>query len=95
MAFMAGAAAAYLAVRATVHNGFLKKLLSSFTSRGKAQAGPGVAGFLRGMALGFAAAALLALAEKRLALLIPGIVLLLGGGVMLILQAAKAEKQRD
>ncbi len=95
MAFMAGAAAAYLAVRAAVHNGFLKKLLSSFTSRGKAQAGPGAAGFLRGMALGFAAAALLALAEKRLALLIPGIVLLLGGGVMLILQAAKAEKQRD
>jgi hypothetical protein len=94
MSFMAGAAAAYLAARAALQNGFLKKLLSSFTSGGKAQAGPGAAGFLRGMALGFAAAALLALAEKRLALLIPGIVLLSGGGVMLILQAAKAKKQR-
>ena len=93
--FMSGAAAAYLAARAALHNGFLKKLLSSFTSRGREQAGPGAAGVLRGMALGFAAAALLALAEKRLAILIPGIVLLLGGGAMLILQAAKAKKQRD
>ena len=92
MSFMAGAAAAYLAARAALNDGFLKKLFSSVTAKGREAAGPGAAGVIRGMACGFAAAALLALAEKRLLLLIPGGVLLLGGGAMLILRAAKAGK---
>ena len=89
MAFMAGVATSFLAARAALHEGFLKKLLSSLTSRGRTAAGPGPAGFIRGLALGFAAAALLALAEKRLLLLIPGGALLLGGAVLMILRAAK------
>ena len=88
MTFMAGLASAYLAARSALENGFLKRLFSSVTSKGKPQAGPGAAGILRGMALGFVGAALLALAEKRLLLLIPGAVLLLGGGVMGLLRAA-------
>ena len=95
MSFMAGASAAYLAARAAMNDGFLKKLFSSVTSKGKEAAGPGAAGLIRGMALGFAAAALLALAEKKLLLLIPGGVLLLGGAAMMILQAAKAGKKRE
>ena len=89
MTFMAGVASAYLAARAALGSGFLKKFLSSFTAKGKAQAGPGPAGLIRGLALGFAGAALLALAEKRLLLLIPGAVLLVGGTVLTILRAAK------
>lgn len=88
MTFMAGLASAYLAARSALENGFLKRLFSSVTSGGKPQAGPGAAGILRGMALGFVGAALLALAEKRLLLMIPGAVLLLGGGVMGLLRAA-------
>lgn len=95
MTFMAGAAAAYLAAGAAMNDGFLKKLFSSVTSKGKEAAGPGAAGLIRGMALGFAAAALLALAGKKLLLLIPGGALLLGGAAMMILQAAKAGKKRE
>jgi hypothetical protein len=95
MSFMAGAAAAYLAARAAMTDGFLKKLLSSVAARGREAAGPGAAGVIRGMACGFAAAALLALGEKRLLLLIPGGILLLGGAVMTILQATKVGKKRE
>ena len=89
MTFMAGIASSFLAARAALHEGFLKKLLSSFTSRGKTAVGPGPAGLIRGLALGFAAAALLALPQNPQLFLIPGGALLLGGAVLMILRAAK------
>ncbi len=87
-AFMGGIAASFLAARAALNNGFMQKLIGSFTSKGKAEAGPGVAGIIRGLALGFAAAALIGLTGKRSILIIAGLVLLIGGAVLMILKAA-------
>ena len=88
ISFMAGAAAAYLAARSALRNGLLKQLLTSLTAKGRGAGGRSAAGLISGLALGFAAAALLSLADHWLVLLIPGALLLLGGTVMTILQAA-------
>lgn len=88
ISFMAGAAAAYLAARSALRNGLLKQLLSFAAPKGRGAGGLNAAGLISGLALGFAAAALLSLADQWLVLLIPGGILLLGGAVMMILQAA-------
>ncbi len=86
LAFMGGIAAAYLAAKSVLNNGFLHRLISSFTSKGKAAAGPGAAGFVRGLTVGFLAAAFLGLTNVNLILIILGAVLFIGGVVMMILQ---------
>ena len=87
-AFMGGAAASYLSARAANKNGFLKKLLSSFTSKGSENAGEGAKGFISGLASGFGLSSLIGLSDIDLILIILGAVLVVGGAVMLILKAA-------
>ena len=92
VSFMGGAAASFLAARAAMGNGFLKRLVSSITSKGKEKAGPGAAGFIRGLSVGFAAAALIGLSNVNLILIITGSLLTVGGAVMTILQATGVVK---
>ena len=89
--FMGGIAAAFLAARAALSGGFLRQLLGSFT-KSKNASHPNVSGIVRGLAAGFAAAALLGMTGVKLILLIPGGLLFAGGGVMMILQAAGVVK---
>ena len=89
-AFVCGIAAAFLSGRAALGNGFLKRFLSSFTPKGRAGAGWGAAGLIRGLTVGFAAAAFIGLSGINLILIIPGAVLFAGGAVMMILQATGA-----
>ena len=91
ISFMGGIAAAFLAARAAVSGGFLGRLLASFT-KGKTVSNPQVQGILRGLSVGFGAAALIGLANINLILIITGSVLLAGGAVMMILQATGAVK---
>ena len=86
ISFMGGVAAAFLAARAALNNGFLKNLLGSLTKR-KSPSDPNVQGLIRGLSVGFGAAALIGLANINLILIITGSVLLVGGIVMMILQA--------
>ena len=71
--------------------GFLGRLLASFT-KGKTVSNPQVQGILRGLSVGFGAAALIGLSDIDLILIIAGSVLLAGGAVMMILQATGAVK---
>lgn len=91
ISFMGGVAASFLAARAALNNGFLKNLLGSFTKR-KSPSNPSVSGIIRGMSVGFGAAALIGLANINLILIIAGSVLLVGGIVMMILQATGVVK---
>ena len=86
MAFMGGLAAAYLAGRSALTNGFLTRLLTSITSKGKTKASPIPQGIVKGMAAGFALATLLGLINIWLVHIITGSVLLVGGVVLIILQ---------
>ncbi len=86
ISFMGGIAASFLAARAALSGGFLKNLLVSFTKR-KSPSDPNVQGLIRGLSVGFGAAALIGLANINLILIITGSVLLVGGIVMMILQA--------
>lgn len=92
VAFMGGIAAAFLSARAALNNGFLHRLISSFTSKGKSKAGPGAAGFIRGLTSGFTAAAFIGLTGINLILIIAGSLLVIGGAVMMILQSTGAIK---
>ena len=85
LAFMGGIAAAYLAAKSVLNDGFLLRLVSSFTSKGKEVAGSGATGFVRGITVGFVAAALIGLSNVNLILIITGSVLFVGGIVMIIL----------
>ena len=87
ISFMGGIAASFLSARAALNNGFLQKLISSITAKGKPKASPNVQGFIRGLSVGFAAAALIGLTGIRLIPLILGLLLVNGGTVLLILQA--------
>lgn len=87
ISLMGGLAAAYLASQAAINDGFLKRFLGSFVSKGKMAAGPGVSALIRGITTGFIAASLIGLLENGLILIIPGAVLVVGGVVMIILQA--------
>ena len=91
ISFMGGIAAAFLAARSAVSGGFLGRLLASFT-KGKTVSNPQVQGILRGLSVGFGAAALIGLSDIDLILIIAGSVLLAGGAVMMILQATGAVK---
>lgn len=91
ISFMGGIAAAFLSARAALNNGFLRRLLGSFTKR-KSPSNPNVQGIVRGLSVGFGAAALIGLANINLILIITGSVLLVGGGVMMILQATGVVK---
>ena len=91
ISFMGGIAAAFLAARASLNNGFLKNLLGSFT-KSKSPSNPSVQGLIRGLSVGFGAAALIGLSNVNLILIITGSVLLVGGIVMMILQATGVVK---
>jgi hypothetical protein len=93
ISFMGGIAAAFLAARAALNNGFLKNLLGSFT-KSKSPSNPSVQGLIRGLSVGFGAAALIGLSNVNLILVITGSVLLVGGIVMMILQATGVFKLR-
>ncbi|MGI6265289.1 MAG: zinc-ribbon domain-containing protein, partial [Acutalibacteraceae bacterium] len=87
MAFMGGVAAAFLSARAALSGGFLQKLFSSFTAKSRTMSSSSLTGLIRGMSVGFAAAALIGMPGMSLLLIVPGALLLVGGGVMMILQA--------
>jgi len=88
-ALMAGLATSYVAGKSALSGGFLSRFVSSLTSKGKAKAGPGAGGFVRGIALGSALAAGLGQLDKPVVILILGAALTLIGLVLTILQAAK------
>lgn len=90
-AFAGGAAASFLAARAALNNGFLKRLLGSFT-KSKSPSHPNVSGLIRGLSVGFAASALIGLSGINLILIIAGSVLVVGGAVMMILSATGVVK---
>lgn len=92
VAFMGGIAAAFLSARSVMNNGFVYRLVASFSSKGKNKAGAGAGGIMRGMSVGFAAAALIGLTGVNLILIIAGAALTVGGAVMMILQATGAVK---
>ena len=87
ISFMGGIATSFIAARAALNNGFLQRFISSITSKGKVKAGPGAAGFIRGISVGSAAAAFIGLIGINLILIIMGGVIMTGGVVLLILQA--------
>ena len=91
ISFMGGIAASFLAARAALNNGFLRQLLGSFTKR-KSPSDPNVQGLIRGLSVGFAASALIGLSNINLILIIIGSLLLVGGIVMMILQATGVVK---
>lgn len=91
ISFMGGIAASFLAARAALNNGFLRRLLGSFT-RSKSPSNPNVSGVIRGLSVGFAASALIGLANINLILIIIGSLLLVGGIAMMILQATGVVK---
>ena len=86
MAFMGGMAASYLAGRSVLTNGFLTRLLTSFTSKGKTKASPIPAGIVKGLSAGFALSSLLGLINISLIHIILGSILVVGGIVLIILQ---------
>ena len=90
-AFAGGAAASFLAARAALNTGFMRRLLGSFT-KSKSPSHPNVSGLIRGLSVGFAASALIGLANINLILIIIGSLLLVGGIVMMILQATGVVK---
>ena len=91
ISFMGGIAASFLAARAALNNGFLKRLLGSFT-KSKSPSHPNVQGLMRGLSVGFGAAALIGLSGINLILIIAGSVLVVGGAVMMILSATGVVK---
>ena len=91
ISFMGGIAASFLAARAALSGGFLRRLLGSFT-KSKSPSHPNVSGLTRGLSVGFAASALIGLSGVNLILVITGSVLFAGGIVMMILQATGVVK---
>ena len=91
ISFMGGIAASFLTARAALNNGFLKRLLGSFT-KSKSPSNPNIQGILRGLSIGFAASALIGLSNINLILIITGSVLFIGGITMMILQATGVVK---
>ncbi len=91
ISFTGGVAASFLAARAVLNNGFMRRLLGSFT-KSKSPSHPNVSGLIRGLSVGFAASALIGLSGVNLILVITGSVLFAGGIVMMILQAAGVVK---
>ncbi len=91
ISFMGGIAASFLAARAALNTGFMRRLLGSFT-KSKSPSHPNVSGLIRGLSVGFAASALIGLSGVNLILVITGSVLLVGGIVMMILSATGVVK---
>ena len=91
ISFMGGIAASFLAARAALNSGFLRRLLGSFT-KSKNASSSNVSGLVRGMSVGFAASAFIGLSNINLILIVTGSMLLVGGVVMMILQATGVVK---
>ena len=92
VSFMGGAAAAFLAAKAALNNGFLKRLLGSFAPKGSKGASESINGVIRGLSVGFAASAIIGLTGINLILIILGSLLVIAGGILWILQATGAIK---
>ncbi|MCR5457378.1 MAG: zinc ribbon domain-containing protein [Clostridiales bacterium] len=86
ISFLGGIAAAYLAGMSVLNNGFLTRLLTSITSKGKTKASPIPQGIIKGLTAGFALSSFLGLINSWLVILITGSVLLVAGIVLMILQ---------
>ena len=84
MSVMGGAAAAFTAIRAASGSGFARQFIGSL----KVKNPKPLEGIMCGMAVGFPAATLIWLIPSSMTfLLVIGILLLLGGGTLMILQA--------
>lgn len=94
ISFMGGIATTFLAARAALNCGFLQMFIASFVSKGKEKASPGVGGCVRGIATGLLASSFIGLINVNLILIIIGSILVIGGIVMMILQATGAVKLR-
>ena len=92
VSFMGGVAAAFLAAKAALNNGFLKRLLGSFVPKGSKGASESINGVIRGLSVGFAASAIIGLTGINLILIILGSLLVIAGGILWILQATGAVK---
>lgn len=84
--FMGGIAAAFLAGKAAINNGFLQQLTGAISAKFKCGKTENGSGFIRGLTSGFVLAAFLGLFNINTILLIIGLVLLVVGLVLTILQ---------
>ncbi len=87
ISFMGGLAVSLLAIGSSVNKGFLYLFISSLLSKGKTQVSPNVGGIMKGISIGLLASALIGLININLILIIIGSILVIGGIVMMILQA--------
>lgn len=93
ISFMGGMAVCLLAFGSNINKGFLYQFISSLFSKGKTQPSPNVSGIMQGLSIGLLAASLLGLININLILIILGAILVIGGIVMMIVQASSAKKQ--
>ncbi|MBQ7171104.1 MAG: zinc ribbon domain-containing protein [Clostridia bacterium] len=84
--FMGGVAAAFLAGKAALNNGFLQKLTGAVSSKFKCGKTGSGSGFIRGLTTGFTVAAFLGLFNIDPVLVITGAILAIAGLVLTILQ---------
>ena len=86
VSFMGGMGAMLLAANASLNGGFLVCIINAFTSRGKTKASPIGKSIVRGLALGLIISSFLGLIGIKLIFIITGLVLIVGGIIMMILQ---------
>ena len=91
MSVMGGAAAAFTAARAAAGNGFVRQFIGSL----KVKNPKPLEGVMRGMAVGFSAATVIGMIPYGMTImLINGLLLLLCGGTLMILQATGVIKSK-
>lgn len=93
-AFMTGLAASYISARAALNRGFLQNFLGSFTAKGKEKVGDGTMGLIRGISVGFAAAALVSLDDEELVFILVAGVLLLAAVVFTVIKIVKSTSKK-
>ena len=87
ISFMGGLGVCFLAIGSCINKGFLFMLMASIFSKGKTEVSPYAIGIMQGLSIGLLLAALIGLININLILIILGSVLVIGGIIMMILQA--------
>ncbi|MBO4667777.1 MAG: hypothetical protein J5666_06625 [Bacilli bacterium] len=87
ISFMGGLGVSLLAIGSCINKGFLFMLMASIFSKGKTEVSPYAIGIMQGLSIGLLLAALIGLININLILIILGSVLVVGGIIMMILQA--------
>ena len=87
ISFMGGLGVCLLAIGSYINKGFLFMLMASIFSKGKTEVSPYAIGIMQGLSIGLLLAALIGLININLILIILGSVLVVGGIIMMILQA--------